>query len=82
MSGSGYNRTGDRFTERRVVTIGGGTGTFALLSHPKKDPFILSAIVTMWDSGGSSRRLMDEFDIVSTTGKGTEITMKKWRRKA
>lgn len=61
MSGSGYNRTGDRFTERRVVTIGGGTGTFALLSHLKKHPFILSAIVTMSDSGGSSRRLMDEF---------------------
>lgn len=61
MSGSGYNRTGNRFTERRVVTIGGGTGTFALLSHLKKHPFILSAIVTMSDSGGSSRRLMDEF---------------------
>jgi uncharacterized cofD-like protein len=61
VPGSGYNRTGDRFTERRVVTIGGGTGTFALLSHLKKHPFILSAIVTMSDSGGSSRRLMDEF---------------------
>ncbi len=61
MSGTGYNRPGDHFTERRVVTIGGGTGTFALLSHLKKHPFILSAIVTMSDSGGSSRRLMDEF---------------------
>ena len=61
MSASGYNRTEDRFAERRVVTIGGGTGTFALLSHLKKHPFILSAIVTMSDSGGSSRRLMDEF---------------------
>lgn len=58
---SGYNRTGDRASERRVVTIGGGTGTFALLSHLKKHPFIISAIVTMSDSGGSSRRLMDEF---------------------
>lgn len=57
----GHNRTGDRFSERRVVTIGGGTGTFALLSHLKKHPFIISAIVTMSDSGGSSRRLMDEF---------------------
>ncbi|HEY0757172.1 MAG TPA: uridine diphosphate-N-acetylglucosamine-binding protein YvcK [Ktedonobacteraceae bacterium] len=61
MSGSAYNHATDRFTERRVVTIGGGTGTFALLSHLKKYPFILSAIVTMSDSGGSSRRLMDEF---------------------
>jgi serine/threonine-protein kinase RsbT len=25
-----------------------------------------------------SRRLMDEFDIVSTPGKGTTITMTKW----
>lgn len=58
---TGYNRTGDRFAERRVVTIGGGTGTFALLSHLKKHPFNISAIVTMSDSGGSSRRLMDEF---------------------
>jgi uncharacterized cofD-like protein len=55
------NRAGDRFAGRRVVTIGGGTGTFALLSHLKKYPFNISAIVTMSDSGGSSRRLMDEF---------------------
>jgi uncharacterized cofD-like protein len=32
-----------------------------LLSHLKKHPFHISAIVTMSDSGGSSRRLMDEF---------------------
>jgi uncharacterized cofD-like protein len=57
----GSNRAGDRFAGRRVVTIGGGTGTFALLSHLKKHPFNISAIVTMSDSGGSSRRLMDEF---------------------
>src|SRR5258708_31610324 len=58
---AGYNRAVDRSTARRVVTIGGGTGTFALLSHLKKHPFTMSAIVTMSDSGGSSRRLMDEF---------------------
>lgn len=57
----GFDRTGERFANRRVVTIGGGTGTFALLSHLKKYPFRISAIVTMSDSGGSSRRLMDEF---------------------
>jgi uncharacterized cofD-like protein len=57
----GYKRTGERSEERRIVTIGGGTGTFALLSHLKKHPFHISAIVTMSDSGGSSRRLMDEF---------------------
>jgi serine/threonine-protein kinase RsbT len=27
-----------------------------------------------------SKRLMDEFDLVSEVGKGTEITMTKWER--
>lgn len=57
----GHKRTGDRFAGRRVVTIGGGSGTFSVLSHLKKYPFNITAIVTMSDSGGSSRRLMDEF---------------------
>ncbi len=47
--------------DRRVVTIGGGTGPFALLSTLKRYPCMITAIVTMSDSGGSSRRLMDEF---------------------
>jgi len=55
------NREGDRFAGRRIVTIGGGSGTFSVLSHLKKYPFNISAVVTMSDSGGSSRRLMDEF---------------------
>ncbi len=57
----GSYRTGDRFAGRRIVTIGGGSGTFSFLSHLKKYPLNISAIVTMSDSGGSSRRLMDEF---------------------
>src|SRR5258708_25098971 len=57
----GHYHTGDQYAGRRVVTIGGGTGTFSLLSHLKKYRFTISAIVTMSDSGGSSRRLMDEF---------------------
>jgi uncharacterized cofD-like protein len=57
----GNHRTGDQFAGRRVVTIGGGTGTFSVLSHLKKYPLNISAVVTMSDSGGSSRRLMDEF---------------------
>jgi len=47
--------------DKRVVTIGGGTGPFALLSTLKHYPCAITAIVTMADSGGSSRRLMDEF---------------------
>lgn len=46
---------------KRVVTIGGGTGPFAVLSSLKRYPCSITAIVTMSDSGGSSRRLMDEF---------------------
>ena len=45
----------------RVVTIGGGTGSFTMLSELKKVTRNLWAIVAMTDSGGSSRRLMDEF---------------------
>jgi len=45
----------------RVVTIGGGTGSFTMLSELKKVARNLWAIVAMTDSGGSSRRLMDEF---------------------
>jgi uncharacterized cofD-like protein len=47
--------------QERVVTIGGGTGSFTMLSELKKVAPNLWAIVAMTDSGGSSRRLMDEF---------------------
>ncbi|MFI5278561.1 MAG: uridine diphosphate-N-acetylglucosamine-binding protein YvcK [Ktedonobacterales bacterium] len=45
---------------KNVVTIGGGTGPFALLSTLKRHECNVTAVVTMSDSGGSSRRLMDE----------------------
>ena len=51
----------DHFAGRRIVTIGGGSGTFSVLSHLKKYAFNITAVVNMSDSGGSSRRLMDEF---------------------
>ena len=49
--------------QERVVTIGGGTGSFTMLSELKHviAPGMLWSIVTMADSGGSSRKLMDEF---------------------
>lgn len=47
---------------RRIVTIGGGTGQFTLLSGLKALPeTALTAVVSMADSGGSSGRLRDEF---------------------
>lgn len=50
-----------REIHERVASIGGGTGSFTMLSELKKVVNNLSAIVTMMDSGGSSRRLIDEF---------------------
>ncbi|HEX6123137.1 MAG TPA: 2-phospho-L-lactate transferase CofD family protein, partial [Ktedonobacterales bacterium] len=54
-------RTHLHLRDKRVVTIGGGTGPFAVLSSLKHYPCQITAIVTMVDSGGSSRRLSDEF---------------------
>jgi serine/threonine-protein kinase RsbT len=52
-------------------------------------PGIIDADVALRDGYGSrgglglglpgSRRLMDDFDIVSRLGEGTTVTMKKWR---
>lgn len=50
-----------QLVNKRVVTIGGGTGPFGLLTSLKRYPCSITAIVSMADSGGSSRRLMDEF---------------------
>ena len=52
---------GHRRVPDRVVTVGGGTGSYTMLSELKKIAAHLSAVVAMTDSGGSSRRLMDEF---------------------
>ncbi len=46
---------------KKIVVIGGGTGTYTVLSGLKKYTPHLTAIVTMMDSGGSSGRLRDEF---------------------
>lgn len=49
--------------KKRVVVMGGGTGTHTVLTGLKKyaDEFSISAIVAMTDSGGSTGRLRDEF---------------------
>jgi len=50
---------------RKVVTIGGGTGQFALLSGLKDlEGIEITAIVSMADSGGSTGRLRDELGIL------------------
>ena len=46
---------------KKVVVIGGGTGTYTVLSGLKKFDLDLTAIVTVSDSGGSTGKLRDEF---------------------
>ncbi len=57
--------TGEKMKDsKKIVVIGGGTGTYTVLSGLKKYPpdfFDLTAIVTVADSGGSTGRLRDEF---------------------
>jgi len=48
----------------KVVVIGGGTGTFVVLSGLKNYPLDLTAIVTMMDSGGSTGRLRDQLGVL------------------
>jgi uncharacterized cofD-like protein len=49
---------------KKIVVIGGGTGTFVALSGLKKYDVDLSAIITMMDSGGSSGKLRDELGVL------------------
>jgi len=49
---------------KNVVTIGGGTGSFVLLSGLKNYPVHLSAIVSMADDGGSTGVLRDELGVL------------------
>src|SRR3989304_7936722 len=48
----------------RIVTIGGGTGSYVVLMGLKKYPLKLTAVVTMSDSGGSSGKLRDELGVL------------------
>ncbi len=49
---------------KKVTVIGGGTGTFVVLSGLKSHELDLAAIVTMMDSGGSTGRLRDQLGVL------------------
>lgn len=49
---------------KKIAVIGGGTGTYNVLTGLKEYPVELCAIVSMVDSGGSSGRLRDEFGVL------------------
>lgn len=53
-----------KINQPKIVVIGGGTGTFAVLQGLKEYPVDLTAIVTMMDSGGSSGKLRDELGVL------------------
>jgi len=51
----------------KIVVLGGGTGSFTVLSGLRDYPVDLTAIISMADSGGSNRVLRDEFGILPTS---------------
>lgn len=55
--------------KKKVVVIGGGTGNFVVLSGLKKyyKDIDITAIVDVTDSGGSNKKLIDEFGLLPTS---------------
>lgn len=49
---------------KKVTVIGGGTGTFVVLSGLKNHRLDLGVIVSMMDSGGSTGRLRDQLGVL------------------
>src|SRR4030042_6907818 len=52
---------------KKIVVIGGGTGSFTVLSGLKKYPADISAVVSMTDSGGCNRVIRDELGLLPTS---------------
>lgn len=50
--------------KQKIVTIGGGSGSFMVLTGLKKYPISLSAVVSMADDGGSTGVLRDELGVL------------------
>lgn len=53
-----------RRMKKKVVTLGGGSGSFVLLSGLRDYDYDISAIVSMADDGGSTGRLRDELGVL------------------
>src|SRR4030042_6173328 len=52
---------------KKIVVIGGGTGSFTVLSGLKKYPADISAVVSMTDSGGCNKVIRDELGLLPTS---------------
>jgi uncharacterized cofD-like protein len=55
--------------KKKVVVIGGGTGTYTVLTGLRdySDKIDISVIVSMMDNGGSNRIIRDEFGLLPTS---------------
>lgn len=53
---------------KKVVVIGGGTGTYTVLLSLRHLPYEITALLTMVDDGGSNKMLRDEFGLLPTSG--------------
>lgn len=53
--------------DKKFSVIGGGTGTFSVLSGLKKYTDNITAIVTMADSGGSAKKERDEWGLLPSS---------------
>lgn len=49
---------------KKITVLGGGTGTYVVLSGLKNYPVDLAAIVSMMDSGGSTGKLRDQLGVL------------------
>jgi uncharacterized cofD-like protein len=49
---------------KKIVTIGGGTGSYVILRGLRMYTHDITAVVTMFDSGGSTGVLRDEFGVL------------------
>lgn len=71
----------------KVVTMGGGTGTFPVVTALKLLDFEISAIVSVSDSGGSTGRIRDEFgfqpvgDLRQSLAALADMKSQKWIQK-
>lgn len=53
---------------KKIVVIGGGTGTYTLLTGFRSSRVDITALLTMVDDGGSNKVLRDEFGLLPTSG--------------
>jgi len=53
---------------KKVVVIGGGTGTYTVLLALRHKPYEITALLTMVDDGGSNKVLRDDFGLLPTSG--------------